>query len=941
MGQRRKVLLLHGSRQTGDLLLGRMHKLRKRLERQDLEIVAPTAQFDHPEDENMRQWWTRKGNSYEGLLEESMPQLAELWDENFVGVVGFSQGARLAHLCVLAHSANQTFMPGLKFVIMVAGYEAPLPTDFAQSHLNTAPERVSSGQWDGFVGVPSLHVWGSADKLITPDQSRAVTAYYSNFRVHEHEGGHHVPMKAASIAEYEQMIEDALSTTRPIFQDSASASFPSAATPETPATPDEETSQMQQDEVEALTAIYPQEFHLLSNTSENESGEVVYQHPIRYRMDLIAADEDIHDLEGVWPPHPIAIQVVYPHNYPQDALPLFQLVHENNMLQFSLAQAAALVKSMQDAGRAEEGIPCVMSCYTAAREFFESGDMAAITAFVPSQTDPKPDSAEEDIGSEHVDSGTDGNGQLQASSRERIGQCNLEGLEIARSVMDQMGLLLSQGNSNENVEYGKGGHWTYNIGLVGKPSAGKSTFFNAATAFARQRDDSDNLLGGASMAPHPFTTIDPNVGFCLVPAPNGSCPEDTTDHVWHLKDKSVGCTHGRDHKGRRLLPVLLKDVAGLVPGAYQGRGRGNKFLNDLTDANVLIHVLDASGTADTEGNDMGMDIDTGMASTEASKPLNDMTWIRTELVEWVFSNLMFKWDTVKRRGRSKLAGMFGGYGQNQATTSNVLSFVEKFMETHEGKERALDHLELWDEGDVHRLVSAFLGVRFPMVLALNKYDLPTSAPNVAEIQQALPIHGAHDATPVCARSEMNFIRYHIEQALCLPGATVKRKDETDDRQLPEGVWECLQSALRLQEPVLVFPVADLATYAPLPGFFKYATSDPSLPNTGMIRCLETAGGRAPSLWNPQTLSYANNPADSNKPESVVLRDALIMKPGSTVDDVFMTLKRLGALAGEFVRAEATGNIGAPSRPVPKTQRMERGNRIVKIMTSKRSGWQNK
>lgn len=76
------------------------------------------------------------------------------------------------------------------------------------------------------------------------------------------------------------------------------------------------------------------------------------------------------------------------------------------------------------------------------------------------------------------------------------------------------------------------------------------------------------------MAPHPFTTIDPNIGYCLVPAPTGSCPEEEEQHIMQIA--SISCAHGRDSKGRRLLPVLLKDVAGLVPGAYQGRGRGNK-----------------------------------------------------------------------------------------------------------------------------------------------------------------------------------------------------------------------------------------------------------------------------------------------------------------------------------------------------------------------------
>ena len=96
---------------------------------------------------------------------------------------------------------------------------------------------------------------------------------------------------------------------------------------------------------------------------------------------------------------------------------------------------------------------------------------------------------------------------------------------------------------------------------------------------------------------------------------------------------------------------MLKDVAGLLPGAYQGRGRGNKFLIDLTDADVLIHVVDASGTADTEGNTVGEDATEGGGG---SHPLEDLAWIRNELIEWVYTNLMYKWDSIKKRGRNKV-----------------------------------------------------------------------------------------------------------------------------------------------------------------------------------------------------------------------------------------------------------------------------------------------
>lgn len=160
------------------------------------------------------------------------------------------------------------------------------------------------------------------------------------------------------------------------------------------------------------------------------------------------------------------------------------------------------------------------------------------------------------------------------------------------------------------------------------------------------------------MAPHPFTTIDPNIGFCLVPAPAGACPEEEAEESV-LSKFHIGSTHGRDSQGRRLLPVLLKDVAGLVPGAYQGRGRGNKFLNDLTDADVLVHVVDSSGMADAEGNLLGEE-EVMDANKNTSRPLDDLAWIRNELIEWVYNNLMYKWDTVIRRGRSKVGASLLG-----------------------------------------------------------------------------------------------------------------------------------------------------------------------------------------------------------------------------------------------------------------------------------------
>ena len=117
------------------------------------------------------------------------------------------------------------------------------------------------------------------------------------------------------------------------------------------------------------------------------------------------------------------------------------------------------------------------------------------------------------------------------------------------------------------------------IGIVGKPSSGKSTFFKAAT------------LAEAEIANYPFTTIKPNhaVGYVKI-----DCVD--SEFETQCKPKFGYCLH---HK--RFVPVDMLDVAGLVPGAHKGLGRGNEFLDDLRQADVLIHVVDISGSVNEKG----------------------------------------------------------------------------------------------------------------------------------------------------------------------------------------------------------------------------------------------------------------------------------------------------------------------------------------------------
>jgi ribosome-binding ATPase len=895
----RKILVLHGSRQVGQLLVGRLERLRKKLRKAfNIDFIAIDGPFPHPDDMNMCQWWDRKENEYVGL-QETLDLVQATWNSTsgIEGILGFSQGARLCHLLVQCHESSQhpLHLVDLQYVLMFAGFDAPIPSNL--KNINA----------DYLLQTNALHVYGLQDKLISPERSREVMKYYSRAVKHEHDGGHHVPMQASHVDVYIKFIEDVMQLQKSTISVDSQKNTTTSMT-HIPPEYDDDILLAQQDEVEALSAIFPDEFELLSVKVGDQ-----YITPIQYQIKLIPSEE------GIWPPHELALHVTYPPNYPSNSMPHIRFMHKNNMMEFGSSSMEECLNMIREAALAELGMPSVLSCVYAAREFFESGKMERVTVNSTIKIDNSSDIAPT-IARDMT--------TLMPATPERIQECTLHGLEIAQKIITSW-----KNHTNDTMETscpgnginssfsGHGGLWRYTCGLVGKPSAGKSTFFNAATAFARQRNDSENSLGGATMAPHPFTTIDPNTGYCLVPAPAGSCPEDdmlTEDdsdrHANATRGDGMilGSTHGRDPLGRRLIPILLKDVAGLVPGAYQGRGRGNKFLNDLTDADVLIHVVDVSGTADTEGNSIG--------NEGGSHPLQDLAWILNELIEWVFHNVVYKWDSIRRRGRSKLVDMFSGYGQSQSLLQSVILEIEKFMEETEKRDRAMDRLQDWDEGDLRRLVAAFLGVRFPMALALNKADLPSSQEFCKDVQMALPVHGAHIGILVCARNEMTFVKCHI-----------LREAQTNQANPPIGVWKCLQSAMSLREPILVFPVSDMVSMAPLPGLNRVATEDASLPSAGMISCLLAAGGEPPTLWQDGTYMTKSSP--------VMLRDVLVMRPGSTIEDVYLTLKRLGALSGEFVRAEGIGNIGEKPKLVPKYDIVHKSNRILKIMTNKRREWQ--
>ena len=632
---RKTILILHGNRQTGELLLGRLDKLRKATSLElGWDMVAPDAPHlyslddDDIKDNNIndnhvqwqRTWWHRKDNVYDGI-EESISMLLDFWDKgNYIGILGFSQGSQMAHITsILNHVTNGAAFHGLKFVVHVSGYgDCPLPDNlflFLRDSLgigvsNTLLEKIS-------ITIPSLHIMGKQDKLIPSTSSMALMKFYENPMKYNHPGGHHVPIKAGDIKDgYLQFFKDLNQQIK--SQDEVIKNIE----------PDSEHMQTQIDEVLALSQIFPTEFRLLSKStildnadpSDYSEENRAYEHPIRFSI-ILQSQEDLEQNQELWPPKQISLAIEYPLDYP-DSSPVINILHDMNYLEFSIQQSNALMNAIRSVMVKEIGMPCVIGMIYTARDFFESGGLASATTSTRKKSDTATnantsaneikDDKEERIASMYSFCTT----LLKPSSTERNSECNEEGLDIAYRMLrsshtDDEGV---DNGTNKNItSVGKGGSWKYTVGmseflllyscmctyhsyygvfsgLVGKPSAGKSTFFNAATAFARQRgvaggtakhngeNGDDGFLAGAAMAPHPFTTIDPNIGFCLVPAPPGSCPEDDESCRCELvtRNLSLGSTHGRDSEGRRMISICLKDVAGLVPGAYRGRGKGNK-----------------------------------------------------------------------------------------------------------------------------------------------------------------------------------------------------------------------------------------------------------------------------------------------------------------------------------------------------------------------------
>jgi len=183
------------------------------------------------------------------------------------------------------------------------------------------------------------------------------------------------------------------------------------------------------------------------------------------------------------------------------------------------------------------------------------------------------------------------------------------------------------------------------IGIVGKPSCGKSTFFKAAT------------LAEAEIASYPFTTIKPNhgVGYVRVKCVDKEFNKQCNPRFGYCKNSI------------RFVPIDILDVAGLVPGAHKGKGRGNQFLDDLRQADALIHVIDLSGST----NENGEEVPIG-----SYNPAKDIKFLEEELDYWYLGIIKKGWDKFVKELKVKK----GNLKKSLANQLSGLKVTEEIIE---------------------------------------------------------------------------------------------------------------------------------------------------------------------------------------------------------------------------------------------------------------------
>lgn len=333
------------------------------------------------------------------------------------------------------------------------------------------------------------------------------------------------------------------------------------------------------------------------------------------------------------------------------------------------------------------------------------------------------------------------------------------------------------------------------IGIVGKPSSGKSTFLNAA------------CLTNAKVSDLPFTTIDPNKGVAYVKS-KCLCAQ------LKVKDNPQNslCIDGY-----RFIPINLLDVAGLVPDAHKGKGLGNKFLNDLSKADILIHIVDITGSLDK----MGKRITMGM-----NDPYEDVLFLENEINLW-FKEILEREDwnkfikTFSREKRKFIEELYKRLsGIKVKKNQIVLALNDTKLDGKNPSE--------WSEDDLFNFAKKLRELSKPILIVANKIDKEISRKNLQNLIEKY----SGPIIPCSSLAEYMLRKYEEEKILnYTPGSNnfkILNQEKLNSKELDilqniklkildlyheTGVQRALNFAVfDISNQICVFPVSDVNNY---------------------------------------------------------------------------------------------------------------------------------
>jgi hypothetical protein len=393
------------------------------------------------------------------------------------------------------------------------------------------------------------------------------------------------------------------------------------------------------------------------------------------------------------------------------------------------------------------------------------------------------------------------------------------------------------------------------IGIVGKPNVGKSTFYAAAT------------MAPAEIANYPFTTIHANKGIAYIRTP---CP---------CKELGIKCNPNNSacSGGVRSVPIELLDVAGLVPDAWQGKGLGNQFLDDLRQADALINVIDVSGSTDLEGNP---------GNPGDHDPREDIIFLRKEIEYWI--------REILRNGFNKIARQTKMQGDKIETAVHNrlmgLNITESQIKQALRDVSPPEDPTKWDDDILLSIAVRLRELSKPMLIAMNKADIAPKGniDSVKEMEKNAIVTMSESELALKKANAAGLVRYAPGDA----GFSI-----TDDKKLNENQRKALD---RISEKMKEHN------------------------GTGIQSCLETAAFGMLDLIAVYPVEDENKFTDHH---GRVLPDAILLPRGSTARELAYRVHT--ELGEKFIRA-----VNARTKRTVGSDHVLQDGDIIKIMSGK-------